>query len=169
MAGAVYRLGVALHDLEDPSIIKGVADQWILQPEDPWEITGYVSNVVFTCGAVEEDDGTVKIAATSGEQAEDAINRIKSLTAEVEVGTIYSGKVVRLADFGAFVNILPGKDGLVHISQITEERVQDVNEHLKEGQEIRVKVMEIDRQGRIKLTMKQSELEATTTTETSAE
>lgn len=61
MAGAVYRLGVALHDLKDPSIILGVSDEWILQPEDPWEITGYVSNVVFTCGAVEEKDGTVKI------------------------------------------------------------------------------------------------------------
>lgn len=61
MTGAVYRLGVALHDLDDPSIIIGVSDQWILQPEDPWEITGYVSNVVFTCGAVPEDDGTVKI------------------------------------------------------------------------------------------------------------
>jgi len=61
MAGAVYRLGVALHDLQDPSIILGVSDEWILQPEDPWEITGYVSNVVFTCGAVEEKDGTVKI------------------------------------------------------------------------------------------------------------
>jgi len=78
-----------------------------------------------------EDDGTVKIAATSGEQAEDAINRIKALTAEVEVGTIYEGKVVRLADFGAFVNILPGKDGLVHISQICEERVQKVSDYLK--------------------------------------
>jgi len=61
MAGAVYRLGVALHNLEDPSIIKGISDQWILQPEDPWEITGYVSNVVFTCGAVEEENGTIKI------------------------------------------------------------------------------------------------------------
>ena len=61
MAGAVYRLGVALHNLEDPSIIKGISDQWILQPEDPWEVTGYVSNVVFTCGAVEENDGTIKI------------------------------------------------------------------------------------------------------------
>ncbi len=61
MAGAVYRLGVALHELEDPSIIKGVSDQWILQPEDPWEVTGYVSNVVFTCGAVKEENGTLKI------------------------------------------------------------------------------------------------------------
>jgi predicted GH43/DUF377 family glycosyl hydrolase len=61
MAGAVYRLGVALHDLEDPSEVIGVADQWILQPEDPWEVSGYVPNVVFTCGAVPENDGTIKI------------------------------------------------------------------------------------------------------------
>ena len=103
-----------------------------------------------------EDDGTVKIAATSGEQADDAINRIKSLTAEVEVGTIYQGKVVRLADFGAFVNILPGKDGLVHISQICEERVQKVSDHLKEGQEVKVKVLEVDRQGRVRLSIKEA-------------
>ncbi|WP_019612976.1 polyribonucleotide nucleotidyltransferase [Psychromonas ossibalaenae] len=103
-----------------------------------------------------EDDGTVKIAATSGEQADDAINRIKALTAEVEVGTIYSGKVVRLADFGAFVNILPGKDGLVHISQICEERVQKVSDHLKEGQEVKVKVLEVDRQGRVRLSIKEA-------------
>ena len=103
-----------------------------------------------------EDDGTVKIAATSGEQAEDAINRIKALTAEVEVGTIYEGKVVRLADFGAFVNILPGKDGLVHISQICEERVQKVSDHLKEGQVVKVKVLEVDRQGRVRLSIKEA-------------
>ncbi|ABM02668.1 Polyribonucleotide nucleotidyltransferase [Psychromonas ingrahamii 37] len=103
-----------------------------------------------------EDDGTVKIAATSGEQADDAINRIKALTAEVEVGTIYTGKVVRLADFGAFVNILPGKDGLVHISQICEERVQKVSDHLKEGQEVKVKVLEVDRQGRVRLSIKEA-------------
>jgi len=103
-----------------------------------------------------EDDGTVKIAATSGEQADDAINRIKALTAEVEVGTIYEGKVVRLADFGAFVNILPGKDGLVHISQICEERVQKVADHLKEGQIVKVKVLEVDRQGRVRLSIKEA-------------
>jgi len=103
-----------------------------------------------------EDDGTVKIAATSGEQADDAINRIKSLTAEVEVDTIYTGKVVRLADFGAFVNILPGKDGLVHISQICEERVQKVSDHLKEGQVVKVKVLEVDRQGRVRLSIKEA-------------
>ncbi|MDN3698972.1 polyribonucleotide nucleotidyltransferase [Vibrio clamense] len=103
-----------------------------------------------------EDDGTVKIAATSGEQAEDAINRIKSLTAEVEVGTIYTGKVARLADFGAFVTILPGKDGLVHISQIADKRIEKVSDYLTEGQEVQVKVLEIDRQGRVRLSMKEA-------------
>ncbi|GEM80122.1 polyribonucleotide nucleotidyltransferase [Vibrio superstes] len=103
-----------------------------------------------------EDDGTVKIAATSGEQAQDAIDRIKALTAEVEVGTIYVGKVARLADFGAFVTILPGKDGLVHISQIADKRVEKVSDYLTEGQEVKVKVLEIDRQGRVRLSMKEA-------------
>jgi len=103
-----------------------------------------------------EDDGTVKIAATDGEQAKDAIARITALTAEIEVGTIYTGKVVRIVDFGAFVNVLPGKDGLVHISQISEERVNAVSDVLKEGQEVTVKVLEVDRQGRVRLSMKEA-------------
>jgi polyribonucleotide nucleotidyltransferase len=98
-----------------------------------------------------EDDGTIKIAATDGASAQNAIDRIEALTAEIEVGTIYHGKVMRIVDFGAFVNILPGKDGLVHISQIAEERVNNVSDHLKEGQEVDVKVLEVDRQGRIRL------------------
>ena len=89
-------------------------------------------------------------------RAEDAINRIKALTAEIEVGTIYQGKVVRIVDFGAFVNVLPGKDGLVHISQISEERVNAVSDVLSEGQEVTVKVLEVDRQGRVRLSMKEA-------------
>ncbi|MFT4926728.1 MAG: polyribonucleotide nucleotidyltransferase, partial [Phenylobacterium sp.] len=103
-----------------------------------------------------EDDGTIKIAATDGASAKDAIARIEALTAEIEVGTIYHGKVMRIVDFGAFVNILPGKDGLVHISQIAEERVNNVADHLKEGQEVSVKVLEVDRQGRIRLSIKEA-------------
>ena len=103
-----------------------------------------------------EDDGTVKIAATDGEQAKDAIARITALTAEIEVGTVYTGKVVRIVDFGAFVNVLPGKDGLVHISQISEERVNAVSDVLTEGQEVTVKVLEVDRQGRVRLSMKEA-------------
>ena len=100
------------------------------------------------------DDGTVRIAATDQESADAAIARIEELTAEVEVGRIYQGKVARIVDFGAFVTILPGKDGLVHISQIAEERVNDVNEYLKVGDLVPVKVLEIDRQGRVRLSMK---------------
>ncbi len=103
-----------------------------------------------------EDDGTIKIAATDGDQAKDAIERIKAITAEVEVGKIYTGKVARLADFGAFVTVLPGKDGLVHISQIADKRVEKVSDYLKEGQEVKVKVLEIDRQGRVRLSMKEA-------------
>ncbi len=103
-----------------------------------------------------EDDGTIKIAATDGASAKDAIARIEALTAEIEVGKIYTGKVMRIVDFGAFVNILPGKDGLVHISQISEERVNNVSEHLSPGQEVTVKVLEVDRQGRVRLSMKEA-------------
>jgi len=115
-----------------------------------------------------EDDGTVKIAATDGKQAEDAINRIKALTAEIEVGTVYTGKVVRIVDFGAFVNVLPGKDGLVHISQISEERVNAVSDVLIEGQEVTVKVLEVDRQGRVRLSMKEAAEKSETTAEAPA-
>jgi len=103
-----------------------------------------------------EDDGTVRIAATDGDQAKDAIARITALTAEIEVGTVYTGKVVRIVDFGAFVNVLPGKDGLVHISQISEERVNAVSDVLTEGQDVVVKVLEVDRQGRVRLSMKEA-------------
>lgn len=99
------------------------------------------------------DDGVVKIAAVDGESSRAAIQRIEDITAEVEVGTIYHGKVMKIMDFGAFVNVLPGQDGLVHISQICEERVNDVNDKLSEGQEVSVKVLDVDRQGRVKLTM----------------
>src|SRR5690606_14070110 len=102
------------------------------------------------------DDGTVRIAATDQSSADAAIARIEELTAEIEVGRIYQGKVARIVDFGAFVTILPGKDGLVHISQIAEERVNDVNEYLKVGESVQVKVLEIDRQGRVRLSMKEA-------------
>ena len=101
-----------------------------------------------------DDDGNVKIAATDGEAANEAKRRIDDIVADVEVNKIYEGKVVKLMDFGAFVNILPGKDGLVHISQISEERVEKVSDKLSEGDVIKVKVLEVDRQGRIRLSMK---------------
>ncbi len=101
-----------------------------------------------------EDDGTVTIFAEDGEAKQAAIDAINAITAEAEVGRIYKGKVVKIADFGAFVNILPGKDGLVHISQIAEERVEKVTDYLSEGDEVEVICLDVDR-GRIKLSMKE--------------
>ncbi|MCY0871196.1 polyribonucleotide nucleotidyltransferase [Acidithiobacillus caldus] len=101
-----------------------------------------------------QDDGTVTIASVNGEAGEAARRRIELLTADVEVGMIYDGKVAKIMDFGAFVTILPGRDGLLHISQISTERVNDVHDYVKEGQSVRVKVLEVDRQGKIKLSMK---------------
>ncbi len=100
------------------------------------------------------DDGTVKIASIDRAAGKEAQSRIEQLTADVEVGMIYEGRVSKLMDFGAFVNVLPGKDGLVHISQISDERVEKVSDKLKEGDMVKVKVLEIDKQGRIRLSMK---------------
>ena len=100
------------------------------------------------------DDGVVKIASVDREAGDEARRRIEAITAEVEVGKIYEGKVVRLMDFGAFVTVLPGKDGLVHISQISNEHVEKVSDKLAEGDIVRVRVLEIDRQGRVRLSMK---------------
>jgi polyribonucleotide nucleotidyltransferase len=101
-----------------------------------------------------DNDGTVKIASVDGQAGREAQRRIELITADVEVGRIYEGKVVRLMDFGAFVSILPGKDGLVHISQISNERVERVSDKLNEGDVVRVKVLEVDRQGRVRLSMR---------------
>ncbi len=101
-----------------------------------------------------DDDGTIKIASTDNAAAQEAIRRIEQITADVEVDAIYNGKVVRLMDFGAFVNILPGRDGLVHISQISNERVNQVSDVLSEGDQVTVKVLEVDKQGRVRLSMK---------------
>jgi polyribonucleotide nucleotidyltransferase len=101
-----------------------------------------------------ENDGTVKIASVLGTAGREAQRRIELITADVEVGRIYEGRVAKLMDFGAFVTILPGRDGLVHISQISNERVERVSDKLKEGDQIRVKVLEVDRQGRVRLSMR---------------
>jgi polyribonucleotide nucleotidyltransferase len=102
------------------------------------------------------DDGMVKIASVDKAAGDEAKRIIEEITAEVEVGKTYEGKVARLMDFGAFVTILPGKDGLVHISQISDERVEKVSDKLSEGDVVRVKVLEIDRQGRVRLSMKEA-------------
>ncbi|MCH8867158.1 MAG: polyribonucleotide nucleotidyltransferase [Proteobacteria bacterium] len=104
-----------------------------------------------------ENDGTIRIASVDGDSGREARRRIELITADVEVGRIYEGKVARLMDFGAFVTILPGKDGLVHISQISNERVEKVSDKLSEGDIVRVKVLEVDRQGRVRLSMKEVE------------
>ena len=101
-----------------------------------------------------EDDGTVKIASVDNAAGQEARRRIEQITADVQVGMIYEGKVAKLMDFGAFVTILPGKDGLVHISQISNERVENVSDKLSAGESVRVKVLEVDKQGRIRLSMK---------------
>ncbi|MBN7770679.1 polyribonucleotide nucleotidyltransferase [Marinobacter daepoensis] len=102
-----------------------------------------------------DDDGNVKIYADNAAAAQAAVNRVKEITAEIEVGAIYKGRVERIVDFGAFVNILPGKDGLVHISQISERRIENVTDELSEGQEVLVKVLDVDNRGRVKLSMKE--------------
>ncbi|MDE4519357.1 polyribonucleotide nucleotidyltransferase [Moraxella catarrhalis] len=101
-----------------------------------------------------DDNGTIRIFGTDKASTRAAITQIEAITAEVEVGTVYEGTVARIVDFGAFVTILPGTDGLVHISQISDERVENVSDYLKEGQTVKVQVQDIDNRGRIKLTMK---------------
>ena len=101
-----------------------------------------------------EDDGTVNVASVDGAAGAEARRRIEEITADIEVDAVYTGKVVKIMEFGAFVNVLPGKDGLVHISQISDERVENVSDVLSEGDEVTVKVLEVDRQGRVRLSMK---------------
>jgi polyribonucleotide nucleotidyltransferase len=100
------------------------------------------------------EDGTITIASTDAGKAEDAKRRIEAITAEVEVGKVYEGPVTKILDFGALVNLLPGKDGLLHISQIAHQRVEKVTDFLSEGQIVKVKVLETDEKGRVKLSMK---------------
>lgn len=116
-----------------------------------------------------DDDGTVKIAATDNNAAKAVMSRIEDIVAEVEVNKIYQGKVTRIVDFGAFVAVLGNKEGLVHISQISDERVEKVSDYLQVGQEVMVKVVEIDRQGRIRLTMKDLQPKAVNEPETTNE
>ena len=101
-----------------------------------------------------EEDGTITIAATDGAKADEAKRRIEQITAEVEIGKIYEGPITKILDFGALINLLPGKDGLLHISQIAHERVEKVSDYLQEGQIVKVKVLETDEKGRVKLSMK---------------
>lgn len=115
-----------------------------------------IRSITEQTGAVVDidDDGTVKISSTDKTAGDAALQMVKDITAEVEVGKVYEGKVAKIMDFGAFVTVLPGKDGLVHISEISHERVESVSSKLSEGEQIKVKVLEIDKQGRVRLSMK---------------
>tara|TARA_R110001592_G_scaffold357416_1_gene660733 strand:+ start:332831 stop:334957 length:2127 start_codon:yes stop_codon:yes gene_type:complete len=116
-----------------------------------------IRSITETSGATVDidDDGTVRVFGQDMAARDAAVAMIEEITAEAEIGAVYNGTVARIVDFGAFVNILPGKDGLVHISQIANERVENVSDHLKEGQEIKVKVLDVDQRGRIKLSIKE--------------
>jgi polyribonucleotide nucleotidyltransferase len=101
-----------------------------------------------------DDDGTIKIASSDLSQIEAARNWIRGIVAEPEVGTVYTGKVASIVDFGAFVTFMPGKDGLVHVSEIKNERVENVRDVLSEGQEVKVKLLEVDQRGKVRLSMR---------------
>lgn len=137
----------------DPDKIRDVIGKGGVTIREITEATGAVIDIT--------DDGVIKVAAVDKEAGEEAKRRIELITANVEIGTTYVGKVVKIMDFGAFVSFLSGKQGLVHISQISNERVENVQDKLQEGQTVRVKVLEIDRQGRIRLSMKEAEPETT--------
>jgi polyribonucleotide nucleotidyltransferase len=131
-----------------------------IDPDKIREVIGQggatIRSICETSGATVDldDDGLVRVYAETKEKAQKAISMIEAITAEAEIGGVYKGKVERIVDFGAFVNILPGKDGLVHISQISEERVENVEDYMKVGDVVKVKVLDVDARGRIKLTMK---------------
>jgi polyribonucleotide nucleotidyltransferase len=103
-----------------------------------------------------EDDGTVYVASADGESMQRAVDRIRAITAEAEIGKVYRGTVRKIVDFGAFVEIFPGTDGLVHISQLADERVRKVSDVIREGEVIPVKVLEVDRSGKIRLSRKEA-------------
>lgn len=134
-----------------------------IQPEKIKNVIGkggfMIRSLTEETGTIIEikDDGTVKIAATDNFKAQNAINRIKDIIADVEIDRIYRGKIIRIVEFGAFVNIGLGKEGLVHISQIADKRIDKISDHLKIGQIVSVKVIEIDRQGRIRLSIKEAQ------------
>ncbi len=163
-AGRLFILGEMAKVLSEPRAeMSEYAPRLItfkINPEKIRDVIGKggatIRSITEETGATIEvdDDGMVKIASVEKAAGEEARRRVEMVTADVEVGVIYEGKVAKIMDFGAFVNILPGKDGLVHISQISDERVENVTDKLSEGDIVKVKVLEVDRQGRIRLSMK---------------
>jgi polyribonucleotide nucleotidyltransferase len=162
--GRMHILGLMREALEGArSEISAYAPRMIIIKIKPEKIRDVIGKGGAVIRAITEEtgttidiaeDGTVTIACTSSEGGDAAKKRIEDITAEVEVGRVYEGTVLKLLDFGAIVSVLPGKDGLLHISQIAEERVKSVGDHLKEGQSVRVKVLEADEKGRLRLSMK---------------
>ena len=165
--GRIHILGIMNAALEAPrSDVSAYAPRIITIKINPDKIRDVIGKGGATIRALTEetgatidldDDGVVKIAAVDGYQAEMAKKRIEEIVAEPEIGMTYDAEVVKIADFGAFARFMPGRDGLVHISQICDERVENVADHLFEGQQIRVKVLDIDRQGRVRLSMKEAD------------
>ena len=159
----MHILGLMKQSMSAPSEISTYAPRLITMKINPEKIRDVIGKGGAVIRALTEetgtvidinDDGTVTIASVSAEAGALAKKRIEDITAEVEVGKVYDGTVLRLLDFGAIVQILPGKDGLLHISQIANERVNQVSDYLKEGQAVRVKVLEADEKGRVRLSMK---------------
>jgi polyribonucleotide nucleotidyltransferase len=168
-AGRMHILGLMNEIITSPNEMSPYAPRIYtmkIQADKVKEVIGkggaVIRAITEECGVTIDlsDDGTVKIFSSDKKAIEAAVARIQDIVAEVEIGAIYEGKVARIADFGAFVTILPGRDGLVHVSQIREERVENVSDFLTVGDVVRVKVMETDRQGRIKLTMRDLEVAA---------
>jgi polyribonucleotide nucleotidyltransferase len=163
-AGRLHILGEMNKVISAPrSEMSEYAPRIITVTIDPEKIRDVIGKGGATIRAITEetgatiditDDGTVRIASVDAAAGQEARKRVELITSDVEVGSVYEGRVARLMDFGAFVTILPGKDGLVHISQISEERVQNVSDKLSEGDVVKVKVLEVDKQGRIRLSMK---------------
>ncbi len=162
-AARMHILGLMKQSMSAPSEISTYAPRLITMKINPEKIRDVIGKGGAVIRALTEetgtvidinDDGTVTIASVSAEAGALAKKRIQDITAEVEVGKVYEGTVLRLLDFGAIVSILPGKDGLLHISQIANERVNQVSDYLKEGQVVKVKVLEADDKGRVRLSMK---------------
>jgi len=163
-AGRMHILGEMNKAIEAPRAeVSEFAPRYITMKINPDKIRDVIGKGGATIRSITEetgasididDAGNIKIASVDLEAGNEARRRVEQITADVEVGTVYDGKVAKLMDFGAFVTILPGKDGLVHISQISEERVQNVSDKLSEGDMVKVKVLEVDKQGRIRLSMK---------------
>jgi polyribonucleotide nucleotidyltransferase len=162
--GRLFILGEMAKVIEKPrEDLSEFAPRYITMKINPDKIRDVIGKGGATIRAITEetgasvdidDDGSIKIASVDKAAGEEARKRIEEITADIEVGKIYEGKVARIMDFGAFVTVLPGKDGLVHISQISDERVENVSDKLSEGDVVKVKVLEIDKQGRVRLSMK---------------